>query len=223
MIERKYSELTTLEGESFPCPNCGATITFDEPRDAWCDPCGFYLPIQDVEESWTVNNEWDYQRSKGRRCNHLRCSCSYTADEYYCQPIALPGIIANELSGELGDAKCWPDEALVEAADELTKALWLVRSEMLARRSSDGQKVAEAFHPGVYITEEMEARGWKIERLSAESGIPLLVICEIAGCRMRVIQSVAHGLAKAFGVDAQTWMNMQTMYDEHTNKKRAEP
>jgi ribosomal protein S27AE len=74
MIERKYSELTTLEGESFPCPNCGATITFDEPRHAWCGPCGFYLPIQDVEEGWTVDNEWDYRRSKGRRCNHLRCS-----------------------------------------------------------------------------------------------------------------------------------------------------
>jgi plasmid maintenance system antidote protein VapI len=230
MIERKYSELTTLEGESFPCPNCGATITFDEPRTAWCDPCGFYLSIEDVEEGWTVNNGWDYQRSKGRRCNHLRCSCSYTADEYYCQPIQLPGIIANELSGELGDAKCWPDEALTEAADELTKALWLVRSEMLARRSSDGQKVAEvkgqkvaeAFHPGVYITEEMEARGWDMERLSAESGIPRLVIREIADGYIRVIQSVADGLAKAFGVDAQTWMNLQAMYDDHMNAKRAE-
>lgn len=231
MIERKYSELTTLDGESFPCPNCDETITFDDPRNAWCDRCGFYLPIQDVVEGWTVDNEWDYQRSEGRRCNHLRCSCSQIADEYYCQPIKLPGIVVNELSGESGDAKCWPDEALVEATDALTKALWLVRSEMLARRSNDGQvvaevkgpMVAEAFHPGVYITEEMEARGWKIERLSAESGIPLLVICEIAGCRMRVIQSVAHGLAKAFGVDAQMWLNLQAMYDEYTNAKRGGP
>ena len=37
-----------------------------------------------------------------------------------------------------------------------------------------------------------------------------------------VTEAVADGLAKAFGVDAKTWMNMQTMYDEHTNAKRAE-
>lgn len=230
MIERKYSELTTLEGESFPCPNCGATITFDEPRTAWCDPCGFYLPIEDVVEGWTVDNEWDYQRSKGRRCNHLRCSCSYTADEYYCQPIQLPSIITKELSGELGDAKCWPDEALTKAADELTKTLWLVRSEMLARRSSDGQKVAEfkgqkvaeAFHPGVHIADEVEARGWQLACFEHASGVCRWVLDQIINGHGGVTEAVADGLAKAFGTDAQTWMNLQTMYDEYVNVKRAE-
>lgn len=222
MIERKYSELTTLEGESFPCPNCGATITFDEPRDAWCDPCGFYLPIEDVVEGWTVDNEWDYQRSEGRRCNHLRCTCSDTADEYYCRPTDLPWHIVRELSGETGDAKCWPDKALAEAEVELTRALELVRAEMLARRSNDGQKVAEAFHPGVYIADEVEARGWQLGCLEHASSVNRWVLDQIINGHGGVTDAVADGLAKAFGVDAQTWMNLQQMYDEYVNAKRAE-
>lgn len=230
MTERKYSELTTLEGESFPCPNCGATITFDEPRSAWCDPCGFYLSIEDVEVGWTVKDEWDYQRSKGRRCNHLRCSCSYIADEYYCRPTDLPWHIVRELSGETGDAKCWPDDALMEAADELTKALWLVRSEMSARRSNDGQKVAvvegqkvaEAFHPGVHIADEVEARGWDVGCLEHASGVNRWVLDQIMNGHGGVTEAVAGGLAQAFGTDAQIWLNLQAMYDEHMNAKRAE-
>ncbi len=112
----------------------------------------------------------------------------------------------------------------------MTKALWLVRSEMLARRSRDaqdvaeakGQRLAEAFHPGVYITEEVDARGWQLSCLEHASGVCRWVLDQIMNGHGGVTEAVADGLAKAFGVDAKTWMNMQTMYDEHTNAKRAE-
>ena len=159
---------------------------------------------------------------KGQRCKHRNCKRYYADQEYLCDPVDLPAVIVGELSGEWIDAKCWPDESLSKAEVELTRALELVRAEMLARRSNDGPRVAEAFHPGVHIADEVEARGWKVGCLEHASGVNRWVLDQIMSGHGVVTEEVADGLAEAFGSDAQMWLNLQAMYDEYMNAKRAE-
>lgn len=78
----------------------------------------------------------------------------------------------------------------------------------------------DAFHPGVYIADELEARGWDDQRLSDESGMPCLLIREIMDGHIRVTRAVSERLESAFGVSAQAWLNLQAQYDAHMHRQR---
>ena len=71
----------------------------------------------------------------------------------------------------------------------------------------------EAFSPGEYISEELEARGWSQLDLAEILGRPPQAVNEIIKSKRAISPETARGLADAFGTSAQMWMNLQSAYD----------
>ena len=60
---------------------------------------------------------------------------------------------------------------------------------------------AQVFHPGYFISEELEARGWGLPDLSDRSGVPVGVLEGILARDVAVTKDISAGLGKAFDVD----------------------
>lgn len=86
---------------------------------------------------------------------------------------------------------------------------------------------AEVWHPGVYLLEEMEARGWSVRDVAERMGGQELVINELlveqiigetymlpndAECELD--PETAAKLARAFGTSAEFWLNLDRYYRE---------
>jgi HTH-type transcriptional regulator/antitoxin HigA len=71
----------------------------------------------------------------------------------------------------------------------------------------------EAFSPGEYISEELEARGWSQLDLAEILGRPPQAVNEIIKAKRAITPDTARGLASAFGTSAHLWMNLQSAYD----------
>jgi HTH-type transcriptional regulator/antitoxin HigA len=71
----------------------------------------------------------------------------------------------------------------------------------------------EAFAPGEYISEELEARGWSQLDLAEILGRPPQAVNEIIKAKRAITPDTARGLSEAFGTSAQLWMNLQSAYD----------
>jgi len=76
------------------------------------------------------------------------------------------------------------------------------------------RRLAEAFPPGEFIREELEARGWTHEILAEKAGLPKSTIERIIRAEKTVTPADAKGLSRAFGTSATIWMNLQRMYTE---------
>jgi HTH-type transcriptional regulator/antitoxin HigA len=77
----------------------------------------------------------------------------------------------------------------------------------------------EAFAPGGYIAEELEARGWSQLDLADILGRPPQAVNEIIKGKRAITPETAKGLADAFGTSAQVWMNLQSAYDLATMRQ----
>ena len=77
---------------------------------------------------------------------------------------------------------------------------------------------ADPFHPGVYIKDEINARRWTLTHLAFVTGISRKVIINLIRGQSEVTPHIAQALAKAFGQEAQTWMNLQASYELALNK-----
>lgn len=82
---------------------------------------------------------------------------------------------------------------------------------------------AEPFHPGEYIADEIEARGWSVETLCERAGFRRDLAEELLACKRPVTSVVAYCLAQAFGTDQRTWLNLQKAFDEHTDEPTKRP
>ena len=72
--------------------------------------------------------------------------------------------------------------------------------------------LAEAFPPGEYIKDELDARGWNQADLAEIMGrSPKLVSAIIAGSSS-ITPETAQALGEAFGTSAQVWMNLDAVY-----------
>ena len=71
---------------------------------------------------------------------------------------------------------------------------------------------AEAFAPGEFLREELEARGWTQADLAEILGVTPQHINEIIKGKASVTPEMAKALGAAFGVDAQYWMNLESSY-----------
>ena len=71
----------------------------------------------------------------------------------------------------------------------------------------------EAFHPGEYIREEIEARGWSKSDLAAKSGLDLEYIDGLLAETKSITLLSAHRISQAFGTAPSTWLNLQSAYD----------
>ena len=69
-------------------------------------------------------------------------------------------------------------------------------------------------HPGEVLREEfLEPMGLSVYALAKAIGVPRSRINEIASGRQGISAAIALHLGKAFDVDPQWFMNMQTKYD----------
>jgi HTH-type transcriptional regulator/antitoxin HigA len=70
----------------------------------------------------------------------------------------------------------------------------------------------EAFSPGEYIREELQARGWTQLDLAEILGRPPQAVNEIITGKRSISPEMAKGLGDAFGTSAQLWINLDGAY-----------
>lgn len=75
---------------------------------------------------------------------------------------------------------------------------------------------AQCFHPGEFVKDEMEARGWSVYELSEKMSVhymPPNIAQALIDCKLDITPNIAFGLRRAFGTSADFWMNVQKAYD----------
>ena len=85
------------------------------------------------------------------------------------------------------------------------------------------QERVEALHPGTFIKEELEAREWSQRDLAFVLGVPEQAVNYIIAGKRGVSAEMAKGLAKAFGVSAQLFLNLQSAYEHSRRSCRRTP
>ncbi|MBI4276969.1 MAG: HigA family addiction module antidote protein [Armatimonadetes bacterium] len=71
---------------------------------------------------------------------------------------------------------------------------------------------AEAFPPGEFLREELEARGWTQADLAEILTVSPQHINEIINGKSSITPETAKALGAAFGVDPRYWMNLESIY-----------
>jgi len=71
---------------------------------------------------------------------------------------------------------------------------------------------AEVFPPGEFLREELEAREWSQQELADILDRPPRLISELIAGKRAITPETARGLAEAFGVSAEYWMNLESQY-----------
>jgi HTH-type transcriptional regulator/antitoxin HigA len=91
------------------------------------------------------------------------------------------------------------------------------------------KRVAEAFPPGEFIKDELEARGWTQADLAEILGRNAASISQVISGKQPMNPRLAKGLGAAFGTSAQLWMNLESSYrlwlqdhDDDVVEKRAQ-
>ena len=72
--------------------------------------------------------------------------------------------------------------------------------------------VAEAFPPGEYIKDEIEARGWTQRDLARVLGRSEPKVSELINGKRAVTVQTARELAAAFGTSAEVWLNLEAQW-----------
>lgn len=73
--------------------------------------------------------------------------------------------------------------------------------------------LAEPIHPGEHLSEIMNELGITQYRLAKTIGVPPVRINDIVHCRRSITADTALRIARALGVSAEFWLNLQRMYD----------
>lgn len=74
-------------------------------------------------------------------------------------------------------------------------------------------RAAEAFHPGEYLREELDARRWSQSDFARIIGRPLQTVNEIVNAKKRVTAETALAIGEALGTGPEVWINLQSAYD----------
>lgn len=74
------------------------------------------------------------------------------------------------------------------------------------------KKIAERFHPGEFIKEELEERDWSQIELSEILGRDKRLVNELVLGKRSITPETAKALAEAFGTSAELWMNLESAY-----------
>ena len=72
--------------------------------------------------------------------------------------------------------------------------------------------VAEAFPPGEYIKDEIEARGWTQRDLAHVMGRSEPKVSELINGKRAVTVQTARELGAAFGTSAEVWLNLEAQW-----------
>ena len=71
---------------------------------------------------------------------------------------------------------------------------------------------AEAFPPGEFLRDEMEARGWTQTEFAEMIRRPPRLVNEIIAGKRAISPETARDFSEAFGTSAQLWMNLETAW-----------
>lgn len=70
-----------------------------------------------------------------------------------------------------------------------------------------------AIHPGIYLGEEIEARGMTQSELARRMERPVQVINEVVRGHKAISNETALGLERVLGTPARVWLSLQSMYE----------
>jgi HTH-type transcriptional regulator / antitoxin HigA len=88
--------------------------------------------------------------------------------------------------------------------------------------TSNGEFIpAEAFPPGDYLREELEAREWTQSDLSEILGKSLPLVNEVILGKREITPATAQALAAALGTSAQFWLNLEATYRLYVESQRS--
>ena len=80
----------------------------------------------------------------------------------------------------------------------------------------------EVPHPGEFIRDELDARGWAQRDLAYILGVKEQAINPIMSGKRGISPDMAHALSKAFGISAEYFLNLQKAF-ELSNAREADP
>jgi HTH-type transcriptional regulator/antitoxin HigA len=72
--------------------------------------------------------------------------------------------------------------------------------------------LAEAFHPGEFLRDELDERGWSQVEFAEIIGRPVQLVNEIVAGKRGITPETAKELGAALGTSAEFWMNLDAMY-----------
>ena len=78
--------------------------------------------------------------------------------------------------------------------------------------STRASRLADAYPPGLYLREELEARGWTQRQFAQVIGRPLQTVNQIIQGRKEITPQTALELSAALGTSAELWLNLETGY-----------
>lgn len=78
--------------------------------------------------------------------------------------------------------------------------------------STQERNVAEAFHPGEYLREFLEGRGWSQVEFAGIIGRPSQLINDIIAGKRGITPETAKAFSAAFGTSPELWMNLDSAY-----------
>lgn len=74
------------------------------------------------------------------------------------------------------------------------------------------RNIVEAFPPGEFLKEELEARNWSQTELAEVIGRPAPVVSDLVIGKRQITPEIAKDLGEAFGTSAEYWMNLESSY-----------
>ena len=89
----------------------------------------------------------------------------------------------------------------------------------MTQENATERRPAEAFHPSVFICEEMEARGWDRWDLAHRMGgdpatnrLSIDLYLEVGPREPNLLIGDGEDFARAFGTSAEFWRNLETAW-----------
>lgn len=77
-------------------------------------------------------------------------------------------------------------------------------------------------HPGKHLEEYLETRGWSQAEFARRAGMTPKLVSEILNAKNPVTPETALRLQRVLGLNAEIWMDLQSKWDLHQARKRAE-
>jgi HTH-type transcriptional regulator/antitoxin HigA len=78
--------------------------------------------------------------------------------------------------------------------------------------TTDTPRPAEAFPPGEYLRDELEARAWTESEFAQIIGRPVQAVSEILNGRKEITPETAVAFGEALGTSPDLWLNLQSTY-----------
>ena len=86
---------------------------------------------------------------------------------------------------------------------------------------SIAELISDVPHPGEFIRDEIEARGWAQRDLAYILGVKEQAINPIMSGKRGISPDMAQSLSKAFGLSASYFLNLQKAYELSTSARNA--